>query len=89
MQTDVSSFKHNKKCHVTFIHYVVNATPITFIITSVCKTFLVKLIGPLVSLLWYDLCAYKIYKDDNNRFCRYQYQLPLGQPNHTCGGANV
>ena len=53
------------------------------------RPFLVKLIGPLVSLLWYDLCAYKIYKDDNNRFCRYQYQLPLGQPNHTCGGANV
>ena len=22
-------------------------------------------------------------------FCRYRYQLPLGQPNHTCGGANI
>jgi len=22
-------------------------------------------------------------------FCRYSYQLPPGQPNHTCGGANI
>ncbi|KAK4578745.1 hypothetical protein RGQ29_028719 [Quercus rubra] len=26
----------------------------------------------------YDIC-----------FCRYLYQLPPGQPNHTCGGANI
>lgn len=55
--------------------------------TGVCEPWVLILDQRFDIFHWFVAFCYEI--NEQIYFCRYLYQLPPMQPNHTCGGANV